>query len=74
MYDYHEITALVTGASSGIGEALARSLAGRGVGGLILVARSADKLERLAEELRAQHGTGVSVVAADLSDPEAPRR
>ena len=58
--------------SPGIGEALARSLAGRGVGGLALVARSADKLERLAEELRAQHGTNVSVVTEDLSDPARP--
>ena len=72
MYDYKEITALVTGASSGIGEALARSLARRGVGGLILVARSADRLERLAGELRMQHSTGVSVVPTDLSDPDAP--
>jgi short-subunit dehydrogenase len=59
-------TALVTGASSGIGTEIARELARRGHG-LTLVARSADKLEDLADELR---GTGVraEVLPTDLSD------
>lgn len=59
-------TAVVTGASSGIGEALARDLAGRGHG-VTLVARSADKLADLAAELTAT-GVRAEVVAADLTD------
>lgn len=58
-------TAVVTGASSGIGEAIARELAGRGHG-VTLVARRADKLTALAEELRSR-GVRAEVLPADLS-------
>ncbi|MCK7594681.1 SDR family NAD(P)-dependent oxidoreductase [Pseudomarimonas salicorniae] len=61
--------ALVTGASAGIGAALARELARRGHP-LILTARRADRLEALREELSKQ--VDCRVLVADLEDPEAP--
>ncbi len=62
-------TAVVTGASSGIGEALARELARRGYG-VALVARNIDKLRTLADEIGAT-GTAAHVVGTDLSDRTA---
>ncbi len=65
-----DTTVVVTGASSGIGAELARGLAGLGHN-LVLVARSADRLQALAAELRAEYAGEVVVHAADLSDAAA---
>ncbi|HEX8503590.1 MAG TPA: SDR family oxidoreductase [Pyrinomonadaceae bacterium] len=67
-----KMTALVTGASGGIGEELARLFAADGHS-LVLVARSRDKLARLADELKDKHGVAARVVAADLARAESPR-
>ena len=64
-------TALITGASSGIGLEFARIFA-RENHNLVLVARSADKLRQLASELEKAHGTRSLILAADLSEPGAP--
>jgi len=63
-------TALVTGASSGIGVEIARELARRGHG-VTLVARREEKLRDLADELAAAHGVHTEVLAADLVDAES---
>lgn len=66
MYDFRGKTALVTGASSGIGEAFAAKLAERGAN-VVLVARSAAKLQGLADALTARYGVSAAVIAADLA-------
>jgi uncharacterized protein len=69
---FHGRWALVTGASAGIGAALARELAARGAK-LILTARRRERLESLAAELAAK-GAETRIVVADLNDPAAPRQ
>ncbi|TIM16558.1 MAG: SDR family oxidoreductase, partial [Mesorhizobium sp.] len=66
-------TAVVTGASSGIGAVYAGRLAGQGYD-LVLVARRADRLEELAGKLRQTYSRKVSVISADLSNDGDVRR
>jgi uncharacterized protein len=66
-------TALVTGASSGIGAAIARELASRGYS-LALVARREERLRSLATDLTSEHGVAAETIACDLADPEERER
>src|SRR5207302_8871967 len=66
-------TALVTGASAGIGSAIARELAVRGHG-VVLVARRKERLDELAGELGAGHGVRAEAIACDLADADARSR
>ena len=70
--DFNGRWALVTGASAGIGAALAQELARHGAK-LILTARRRDRLDALAAEFAAK-GTEVRIVVADLNDPAAPQQ
>ena len=63
--------ALITGASAGLGLAFAEQLAAEKTN-LILVARRSDRLQKIAEELMAQHDIQVQYIVADLSKDEAP--
>jgi short-subunit dehydrogenase len=60
-------TALITGASAGIGEAIARELAARGHG-ITLVARREERLREIADDLTERHAVRAEVIAADLGD------
>ncbi|MBJ6764965.1 SDR family oxidoreductase [Myxococcaceae bacterium JPH2] len=71
-FTYQGRRALITGASSGIGESFARVLAARGMN-LILVARSEDKLRALATELSSLHGIHAEAMPMDLGRDGAAR-
>lgn len=72
-WSYRGRWALVTGASSGLGEAFARELARRGMH-LTLTARREERLRALADELAAAHAVRVEVIPLDLAEPGAATR
>jgi short-subunit dehydrogenase len=65
-------TTLITGASAGIGRALAETFA-RNEHDVVLVARREERLEEIADHLADAHGVGAHVVAMDLADRDGPR-
>jgi uncharacterized protein len=71
MMDFIGKTALITGASSGIGKAFAETLAARGAN-VILVSRSKQKLDSLAAQIRKSDDVDAKVIRADLSEEKAP--
>jgi short-subunit dehydrogenase len=71
--NWHGRWALVTGASAGIGVALARELAIAGAN-LVLTARRQDRLEQVALELHSKHNVQAAVFSADLTQPDAPQK
>ena len=69
--EWRDRWALVTGASAGIGKALAEELASGGTH-LLLTARRGDRLLELAKQLRSKHKISAEIFEADLSKPSAP--
>ena len=72
MSEWKNKTVLITGASYGIGEAFAQRLAAAGAQ-LLLTARSTDRLEGLAAQLRSQYGVSVHIISADLANATSAR-
>jgi uncharacterized protein len=72
MFDYSGSTALVTGASKGLGAAFAEALAERGTN-LVLVARSTNELNALSTRLFAKYKVPCTVLSIDLADPSSPQ-
>jgi uncharacterized protein len=73
MFTYQGKTALITGASSGIGRAFAHALARRGMA-VVLIARSEERLLALATDLSQRYGIRAEVIPADLSQEDAIRQ
>lgn len=73
MFTYQGKTALITGASSGIGRAFAHALARRGTS-VVLVARSSERLRALATELSQRYSVRAEVIPIDLSQEDATRQ
>lgn len=71
--DYTGRSALITGASAGIGAAFARSLAGKGAN-IVLTARREDRLHQLADELKKKYSVKVDVISGDFNLPDTPER
>jgi NAD(P)-dependent dehydrogenase (short-subunit alcohol dehydrogenase family) len=71
-FDPKSSAAIITGASRGLGRALAEELASRGAR-VVLVARGKDALERVAEDIRARGGVA-HAIAEDIADKRAPHR
>lgn len=69
--EYSGRTALITGASAGIGEAFARSYASKGAN-IVLAARRENRLQQVADELKGKYGVKTWIIPCDLYLPEAP--
>jgi short-subunit dehydrogenase len=72
MFDYRGSTALITGASKGLGAVFAEALAQRGMN-LVLMARSTDKLNVLSRHLRVRYKVQRTILSIDLADPSGPQ-
>src|SRR5258707_6683095 len=73
MFDYRGSTALVTGASKGLGGVFSEALGVRGMN-LVLVARSTDELNALSTRLYAKYKVRRTILSVDLADPSSPQR